>query len=134
VVAADAPASKGATPRTSPGKPSAAPKFIDSLGLPNKYNAADQTATCTFDKKSAAIVPRVPVGDNGSLMHAHCEAPGPIKSSFWGCAGATCGWTYGCTPATCGGHNTTEVNGKTLDWWAWTNDGNNSSYTVYMVY
>jgi hypothetical protein len=88
-----------------------------------------------YADKSAAVIPPVPAGDGGNLMHVSLVAPGKINKVIWTCIGNTCPWTYGCIPQTCGGHQDVEYHGdSTADWWAWTNDGNNSQYVFEVHY
>ena len=59
---------------------------------------ADTILTTVTEKQEAIMKPQVKVGGDGSLMHYHVDAPGPVKNFYWGCAGAACGWTYACKP------------------------------------
>jgi hypothetical protein len=90
-----------------------------------------------IDKAAALIYPRVPIGDNGSLMRADLKAPGKIISVSWYCLGATCPWSHGCTVAWCGTTYPGDIQyhgDNTATWWAWTNDANNSEYVFIVHY
>jgi hypothetical protein len=98
-----------------------------TLGAMSNASAQDKVKEQSVLKKNAYVNPPLKAGDNGHMLHVKLTAPGKITSVDYKCEGEACGYVHECPDSgNCSGEDAVDrvkLNGKSADWYAWSNSG-----------